>query len=264
MTGPIDLSVGQLSCAAILILANALVSLRLQLGLEKKLLLVTLRSILQLTLLGFALRYIFAVQSPLLVFLLMMVMGTMAGIEAVRRTTRRVPGLMTASISVVLATGMAITLYGVVAVIGVDPWWTPRYILPVLGMVLGNSLTGISLGVETALDGFDRDRNTVEMLLAHGANRKEASQDIVQRAVSTGMIPILNAMAVAGIVSIPGMMTGQLIAGADPLVAAKYQLFILFSIAGGVALGTIAAVSLVTRLVFDERERLRTDRIRRH
>ena len=77
------------------------------------------------------------------------------------------------------------------------------------------------------------------------------------------MIPILNSLVAVGIVSIPGMMTGQILAGNDPAGAARYQLFILFCIAAGVALGTVGAVLGATRLVFDERDRLRVDRIRR-
>jgi putative ABC transport system permease protein len=85
----------------------------------------------------------------------------------------------------------------------------------------------------------------------------------VRDAVRTGMIPILNAMVAAGLISIPGMMTGQILAGQDPASAARYQMFILFSIAGGVALGTIGVVLAVARLVFDGRGRLRPERIRR-
>ena len=263
MTGPIDLGPLQLGLAALLILLNAAISLRLRLGLGRRLLLASVRSAVQLSLLGLLLAWVFSVQGPSAVLPLMVVMSLVAGLEAVRRTTRRVRGIYAASIGVVLTTSMAITFYGLVAVIGVEPWYAPRYAVPILGMVLGNTLTGISLGLETAMEGFDRDRARVELLLAHGATRREATRDVVRGAVRTGSIPILNAMVAAGLISIPGMMTGQILAGQDPASAARYQLFILFSIAGGVALGTMGVVLVITRLVFDERDRLRTDRIRR-
>jgi len=263
MNGPIDLGPGQLALAALLILLNAAISMRLRLGLGRRLLLAALRSVVQLSLLGLLLKWIFAVEGPWAVLALMVAMALIAGIEAVRRTTRRIRGIYPASIGVVLVTSMAITYYGLAIVIGTDPWYTPRYAVPILGMMLGNTLTGLSLGLEVALEGFDRDRAQVELLLAHGATRAEASRDVVRGAVRTGIIPILNAMVAAGLISIPGMMTGQILAGQDPVAASRYQLFILFSIAGGVALGTMGVVLVVTRLVFDERDRLRTDRIRR-
>jgi putative ABC transport system permease protein len=262
MTGPIDLGPWQLALAAALILLNAAISLWLRLGLARRLLLAGLRSLLQLSLLGLLLQWVFSIEGPRAVLPLMLAMALIAGVEAVRRTTRRVRGIYPASIGVVMATSMAITFYGLVVVIGTEPWYAPRYAVPILGMMLGNTLTGISLGLEVALRGFDRDRAQVELLLAHGATRAEASQDVVRGAVRTGMIPILNSMIAAGLISIPGMMTGQILAGQDPAAASRYQLFILFSIAGGVALGTMGVVVVVRRLVFDDRDRLRTDRIR--
>ena len=263
MNGPVELGPLQLGLAALLILLNAAISMRLQLGLGRRLLLASLRSVVQLSLLGLLLTWVFSVQGPWAVLPLMVLMALIAGFEAVKRTTRRVPGIYGVSIGVVLATSMAITFYGLVAVIGIEPWYAPRYAVPILGMVLGNTLTGISLGLETTLRGFDRDRAQVELLLAHGATRKEASREVVRGAVRTGMIPILNAMIAAGLISIPGMMTGQILAGQDPASAARYQMFILFSIAAGVALGTMGVVLLTARLVFDGRERLRPERIRR-
>ena len=117
--------------------------------------------------------------------------------------------------------------------------------------------------LDTALEGFDRDRKQVELLLAHGATREQAAAPVVRRAVRTGTIPILNSMVAVGLVSIPGMMTGQMMAGEDPAAAARYQLLILFAITGGVAPGTMGVVLAITRLVFDERDRLRVDWVRK-
>lgn len=266
MTAPlaiIDLTWWDLALAALLILINAVASLVLRLGLEKRLLVASIRSVVQLSLLGLVLLWVFEQPGPWAVVGMMFVMIVLAGWEAVRRTTHRVPGGYVLGMGVMFVSSMTVTLYGIVVVIGQKPWYEPTYAIPILGMLLGNTLNGISLGLETVLDGFRRDRLEVEMLLAHGATRREASRDVVRRAIRTGMIPILNAMVAAGLISIPGMMTGQILAGQDPAVAARYQIFILFSIAGGVALGTMGAVSGVVRLVFDDRDRLRTERIRR-
>ena len=263
MIATLPLSTTQLALVALLILVNAGVSVALSLGLERRLLVAATRAILQLLLLGRVLGWVFARQGPAWILVVMLVMVAVAGSEAVRRTSYRVPGLFAVAQVVMLTTSVAVTLYGVVGVLGVRPWYTPQYLVPILGMILGNTLNGISLGLETVLDGYARDREQVECLLAHGATRREASRAVVRRAVRTGMIPILNAMTIAGLVSIPGMMTGQILAGQDPAVAARYQIFILFSIAAAVALGTVGVVFGATRLVFDDRGRLRSDRLRR-
>ncbi|MFT5286413.1 MAG: putative ABC transport system permease protein [Planctomycetota bacterium] len=261
MSGPIELTPLDLAMAAALILANAGVSLALDLRLGRRLALAAIRSVVQLSLLGWLLKYIFAANGPLPVIVLMLVMATLAGTEAVRRTSRRVRGMTLVSTAVMLCTSLLVAFYGVGFILEVDPWWKPQYIIPILGMILGNALNGVSLGLETTLEGFVKDRDIVESLLAHGATRQEASHDIVKRSVRTGTIPILNAMIAAGLISIPGMMTGQILAGEDPVSAAHYQMFILFSITGAVALGTIGVVKLTARLVFDDRDRLRIDRI---
>jgi putative ABC transport system permease protein len=258
----IALGPGQLAMVAALILLNAGVSVALKLGLERRLALAAVRSVVQLLLLGLVLAWVFGAGNPWIVLGMMTFMALLAGFEAVRRTSQRVPGGFLLSMAVMLVTSMTITFYGVAGVIRIEPWWNPQYAIPILGMMLGNTLNGISLGLETVLDGFARDREQVEMLLAHGASRREAARDVVRRAVRTGMIPILNAMIAAGVISIPGMMTGQILGGESPEMAARYQIFILFSIAGGVALGTIGVVFGASRLVFDDRDRLRAERIR--
>ena len=98
--------------------------------------------------------------------------------------------------------------------------------------------------------------------MAHGATPSEALLDVRRDAARTGMIPILNSMLVAGIVALPGMMTGQILAGSPPMEAAKYQLLILFLIAAGTGLGSMAAVLLGSKRLFDRRSRLRRDRLR--
>lgn len=263
MNGPVDLGPGQLALAAALILLNAGISLFLRVGLERKLLVAAARTVVQLSLLGLLLRWVFAIEGPWAVVPVMLVMAFVAGFEAVRRTTYRVPGMLRASIGVMMASSMAILLYGLAVVIRVEPWYTPRYAIPILGMLLGNTLNGIALGLETALGGFSQRRREVELRLAHGATAREASAPIVRDAVRTGMIPILNAMTAAGLISIPGMMTGQILAGQSPTSASRYQIFIMFAVAGGVALGTFGIVAWARRLVFDDRERLRHDRLRR-
>ncbi len=121
-------------------------------------------------------------------------------------------------------------------------------------MILGNTLTGVSLGLDrlgSELIGSGK-REQVEALLALGATRWEAARRPIQQAVKTGLIPTINAMMVVGIVSLPGMMTGQLLAGTPPVEAVKYQIVIMFLIASGTALGTVLSVLLSFRRLFND------------
>jgi putative ABC transport system permease protein len=118
-------------------------------------------------------------------------------------------------------------------------------------MILGNTLNGISLGLERLGEELAAHRDQVETLLALGATRWEAACQPIRRAVRTGMTPTLNGMMVAGIVTLPGMMTGQLLAGVSPIEAVKYQIVILFLLASAAALGTVGAVLLGFRHLFN-------------
>ena len=121
--------------------------------------------------------------------------------------------------------------------IRIHPWYEPQYAIPILGMILGNTLTGVSLGIERMTEELTAGRGAVEMSLALGATRWEAAQGPARQAVRAGMIPTLNQMAVVGLVSLPGMMTGQVLAGQSPLQAVRYQIVIMFLIAAASALG---------------------------
>lgn len=137
------------------------------------------------------------------------------------------------------------------------------HLIPLLGMVLGNGLTGISLCLDEMTRHLDLERGRVETELALGATRWEAARGPVREAVRRGMIPVINSMMVVGIVSLPGMMTGQILAGADPLVAVRYQIVILFMIAGATSFGCMLLALHAYRRLFDEAHRLRRDRLRR-
>jgi putative ABC transport system permease protein len=259
--GYIELTTWQVALAAVLILVNATVSLSLRLGMERRLLVAAFRTVAQLTLIGFVLDWVFGVGRAGIVLLLMTVMVLVAGVAAVRRTERRYPGIWLNAIVSMWASSWMITAVALFGIVRVRPWYDPQYAIPLLGMILGNTLNGISLGLDRLTEELRARRDQVETLLALGATRWEAAQDPVRRAVRTGMIPIINSMMVVGIVSIPGMMTGQLLAGVDPLSAVEYQIVIMFLIASGTALGTVGVVLLGYRRLFNARHQFLFQRI---
>jgi UDP-glucose/iron transport system permease protein len=249
----LQLSYLQVGLAALLILVNAAISFSLRLGLGRKLLLAAVRTVVQLLLVGLVLEWVFGFSHPLAVVALGLVMVAIAGVSAVRRTPRRYPGIWGASLLSMWASSWLVAGLALAGVVQVEPWWRPQYAIPLLGMILGNTLNGISLGLDRLGEELLRGRDQVETLLALGGTRWEAAQGPVRQAVRTGMLPILNSMMVVGVVSLPGMMTGQLLAGVSPIEAVKYQVVIMFLIASATALGTVGVVLLSYRRLFTPR-----------
>ncbi len=257
-----SLSYVQVAIATTLILVNGLVSWLLQLGLGRQILLAAVRTVAQLLLVGLVLARVFALESPASVIGLMTLMTVIAAYSAVRRTRRRYRGIWTAGMLATAISSWTTTLIALACIVQVHPWYRPQYAIPLLGMVLGNALNGISLGLDRFAEDLVRRRGEVETLLALGATRWEAAHAVVVSAVRTGMIPILNTMMVVGIVSLPGMMTGQLLAGIEPVQAVRYQVVIMFVIAAATALGTVLAVLLAYRRLFNGRHQFQFERIR--
>jgi putative ABC transport system permease protein len=159
-----------------------------------------------------------------------------------------------------MAAGL-VTVLALTTQVRPDPWYDPRYAIPLLGMILGNCLTGISLGLQSLTRGARQGRDGIEAQLALGADRTTALLPVLRDSLRTALMPIINAMSATGLVALPGMMTGQILAGADPMEAVKYQLLIMFLIAGGTSLGAIMAVLAGLYRITDHRHRLRLDRL---
>jgi putative ABC transport system permease protein len=250
--------------AALLLLVNGLLSVALRLGLERTLAVAAVRMVAQLGLIGFVLKLLFAQTSVLWVILAALVMAGVAGHEVWARQSNRLGLWSTLALgtSTLLFVSVATSVYVLVLVMGLAPWWTPRFFIPILGMILGNALTGVALALETLAEGAKLERAGIEARLAQGEGRYAAFQRPLRRTLRTAMMPMINAMAVSGIVSLPGMMTGQILAGVDPAEAAKYQIAFMFAIAGATALSALIAALGGVWLLTDNRHRLRHDRIR--
>lgn len=259
----IQLSTVDLALASLLILFVALLSYRSHARLEKKILFAAVRATLQLLAVAVVLQSLFNHSNLLWVTLISLLMVGLAGREIHLRQQRRLSGgwgLFTGTAAMFLSS-MVTALFALLVIIQYDPWYHPQYAIPLLGMLLGNTMNGISLGMDRLTSSVWEQRQTLEAKLAMGHSATEAIRSLREDAVRTGMIPILNAMAAAGVISLPGMMTGQILAGAAPIEAVKYQILILFLIAGGTGFGVMVAISILSRRFFDTRERLRVERI---
>ncbi|MCB9729377.1 MAG: iron export ABC transporter permease subunit FetB [Deltaproteobacteria bacterium] len=252
-----------LAIASGLVVIAGLTSLALGTGLVGRLAVASVRTVLQLLLVGYVLEWVFGLDSAPAVMACLAFMLVVAGRTAVRRAERTFRGATWRAILTLTLTGLSTALTVTALVIRVEPWWDPQYLLPIIGMVLGNTLTGLSLSIDKLLEDLSERAALIESDLALGATRWEAGRDAVTGAVRRGMIPILNAMTVAGLVSLPGMMTGQILAGQRPLDAVLYQIVVMFMLAAASAMGATGVALFTWHRLFDARHQLRSERIRR-
>ncbi|MBJ7276678.1 iron export ABC transporter permease subunit FetB [Marinobacter salarius] len=259
----IDLAWWKLALAALLILALAATGYLARLGITRSLLIAAIRTVIQLALIGLVLEALFASSAFYWVALLALVMLLVAGREVVARQGRRLQGWWAFGIGTgaMFVSSFTVTILALTVVIGPDPWYAPQYAIPLLGMMLGNTMTGVSLALDRLNESVWRQRAVIENRLMLGQTWQQALEGIRREAMRSGMMPSINAMAAAGIVSLPGMMTGQILAGSPPAVAVKYQILVMLIITVGTGFGAVMAVFWGGRRLFDERERLRLDRL---
>jgi len=250
--------------ASLTIAVNAGLSIAMRLGLEQRLVIAAVRMVAQLTLVGLVLKALFSVASPVLTGITIVVMILFAGREAIARQEHRFEGWWSYGLGTgsMMMAGLLVLVFGLTTQISPDPWYDPRYAVPLMGMILGNTMNGVSIGLDRILSGARSGRAAIEARLCLGEPANEAFRPVVRDALRAAFIPTINGMSAAGIVSLPGMMTGQILAGADPVEAVKYQIMIIFLIGGGTGLGSFAAVFFARHRLTDARHRLRLDRLR--
>ncbi|MES9863428.1 MAG: iron export ABC transporter permease subunit FetB [Candidatus Thiodiazotropha sp. LLP2] len=259
----IQLTPLDLFLASTLVLLLALISLRLSLGIEGKLLIAALRTIIQLSLIGLVLKFLFVQSHPALIASLAMFMLMVAGYEVMARQQRRFNGVWGIGVGTLsmFISSFSVTILALIIIIQAEPWYSVQYLIPLLGMLLGNTMSGVAIALDNLTQNAWQRRQEIEARLILGHSWDEAIRDIRRTALRSGLIPIINAMAAAGIVSLPGMMTGQILAGAPPMEASKYQILIMLLIAAGTGFGATVAVWIGSKRLFDERDRLRLERL---
>lgn len=238
----ITIGLPQLALATGFILAAGAIALALGLGVTKSLWIAAARTYLQLIALGFVLRFVFGIASPWLVIGILFLMIGVAALTITRRAVDAPSGSLQRAFLSMALTGFTVTFAVTGLVIRVDPWYLPRYVIPIAGMVIGNSMSGIALALERTFSDLDSRADEVLALTALGATPWEAARSSIRAALRAGTIPGINSLSAAGVVFIPGMMAGQVLAGADPMVAAPYQIVILLMIATADILGSTIAV----------------------
>jgi putative ABC transport system permease protein len=251
--GTIDVSWLDLALAAPLILVAVALSRWQRLGLERGFVIGAVRALVQLVAVGYVLVYLFQSSRWWLVLLAMAVMLAAATSASTRRG-KTVPAgdrralLGISGTAMLLASGLTLA-YVTQVMLRVHPWYAPRYLIPLFGMIVGNAMTAAALAAERLASEMELRRGEVEAYLALGASPARAAAEPVRRALTAALIPSVNGLMVVGLVQLPGMMTGQILAGQSPLLAVRYQVVVVFMLAGATAM-TAAMVVLWYRRTF--------------
>lgn len=253
--GVIDITPWRLALALVFSLVAGGCSLALKLGLGRDIALGTARTFAQLFLMGWVLGFVFQAKSPWLVLAMFLLMAGAAAHTARGRVKEKAVAFAWPMYASMAAVYFLVTLTVTGAVIAAKPWWSPQYFLPIGGMVLGNSMNSVALALDRLFADLRAHAASVEMKLCLGADAAEASADVVRTAVRAGMIPAVNSMMAVGLVSIPGMMTGQILGGSDPGVAIRYQIVVMLMIVGATALGSTLLTLIIRRRCFGPGER---------
>jgi UDP-glucose/iron transport system permease protein len=253
MSSSIQVELWQVAASLVLVAIAIAISRWRQADLEQDIAVATVRSIVQLTLVGYAIKLIFEADTIWLVLVLLSVMVLFGALTA-RGRAKSVPGAFW-PLLIALAIAAASTL-GLVVALGVfDP--TPRYLVPVGGMVIGNAMTASAVALNRLGDEVGDSRAKIEATLALGATAREAALPIVRRALRSGMITLVDSTKTTGLIFFPGTMVGMLLAGADPTDAVRLQLILLYTLLGSVAIAGLLATTLAYRNFFTPAQQLR-------
>jgi putative ABC transport system permease protein len=258
----VSLSAPDIAIAATVLLLDGVLSVAMRLQIHRALAIASVRMLLQLVALGFVLRAVFALDSVWVTGALVGVMTLAAAREAAARPQKRLrSGHYLTSLASVAIPALLTCVFALVAMLPADAGGSPRYVVPIAGILLGNVLNSVSIGMAAVLEGVALEAPSIEARLMLGHTFHEATASLERNAVRRAMVPLINQMSAAGIITMPGIMTGQVLAGMDPLQAATYQIVLMLLLAGGAGLGSILSVRFVLRRLTDDRDRLRLDRL---
>lgn len=260
--GTIDVSWTDLAVASGLVLIAAGISQWQRLGLARGFLIGAVRAVVQLVLVGYVLVYVFALDRWWLVLAVLAIMLIAATATVAKRRTGKGPPGEARKLWTIGGTAMFVgaglsLAYVTEIVLHVRPWYEPRYLIPLFGMIVGNAMTGAALAAERLVSEMDLRHGEVEAYLALGASPARAAAEPVRRALTAALIPSVNGLMVVGLVQLPGMMTGQILAGQSPLLAVRYQIVVAFMLAGATAITAAIVVLWYRRTFFTDAAQLR-------
>ncbi|CAH0253918.1 iron export ABC transporter permease subunit FetB [Erwinia aphidicola] len=242
-----------LALALVLVLIALLVSKKERLGLEKDIVWSVARAIVQLVIVGYVLKYIFDLNNRWLTILMVLFICVNAALNAKKRSRAIDHGFVISFIAITLGTTLTLAILLLSGAIE----FMPMQVIPISGMIAGNAMVAVGLCFSNLNQRFSDNRQKVEEMLSLGASAKLASGSIVRDSIRAAMIPTVDAAKTVGLVSLPGMMSGLIFAGIDPVKAIKYQIMVTFMLLGTASLSTIVAGYLAARRFYTARVQLK-------
>jgi len=246
----------QLVLCLVFILVAGIASLRFRLGLTKDLLWGTVRTFAQLFLVGYVLEFIFQIENVFLVLTLYVWMIFWAARAVRARVKEPTVHLFTPTFVSMVVSYLAIAVFVTAVIVQARPWFAPQYFITLGGMIIGNSMNAISIGLDRMFSDVRKQREQIELAFCLGATYQEATSTILRDAIRAGMIPSINALMTVGLVSLPGMMTGLILADADPTEAIRYQIVVMLMLVASTAIGSVVVIHIVRRLCFTKAHQL--------
>jgi putative ABC transport system permease protein len=251
-----EISLVRMAVCYLLFLVSFLLMFYYRMNLSKDAIISTLRMTVQLVIAGLVLRYVFQfnywyVVLFVLLFMLFFGVQTIMGRTGIK-IKKTFPYLF---LSMFLGCGGTLVFF-IFAVVGQKPWYDARYLIPLFGMIVGNSMNGCALALERYVTGIHGTRDAVEAILSFGGTPAEATRDNFLKAFRASLLPTFASMTGMGVVFLPGMMTGQILTGAEPLLAVRYQIAIMLAILGSVIFSVFLILKLETTILFNKRDQL--------
>lgn len=254
MNSTVSISNTSLLLAFALVLISLVISYSQQLEIGKSIITAVLRSIVQLTIVGYLLKYIFKVNDAWITGAFIIIIMFNAALNTkTKNKAQNIPHTFRNSL-IAIVIGTTITLS--ILVLSGAIKFIPRQVIPFGGMIASNIMGAITLCYKNLSSSYNDNAQQVDEMLALGATAKQASIDILRDSIKTGMIPTLNSAKTNGIVALPGMMSGLIIAGTDPVIAIKYQIMVTFMLVGATGISSVIASFLAYREFFNKRIQL--------
>jgi len=228
-----------------------------RLGLEWSLAIATGRTVLQLLVVGYILAFIFALDNPWAVLAVLAVMLTIAAVVARNRISKKYPTLLPLVWGSILVSTALTLSYTNLLIIHPHTWYEPQYLIPLAGIVLGSAMNAAALAGERLVSTINASQLEIETHLSLGATPQQAVTQYRKDAIKAGLIPTLNQMMIVGVVTLPGIITGQLLSGVNPLDAASYQILIMFMLAFANLVTTLIVTQGLCRQFFNQAAQLK-------
>ena len=251
MNEALEISTLRLAAGYLFVALVLAITTRWKIGRTAEIVIATVRMTLQLVAVGFILEWVFARPNPWITVTIFLIMEGFAIRNVFARVKVPTPKRLRTVIigSLFLGTTTAVVFF-LFVILAVDPWYRPQYFIPITGMLIGNSMTGIALGYDRLTTGIRSNAHRIETALMLGATPAAAARHYAHEAFTAAILPTINAMLGMGIVFLPGMMTGQILAGSSPVLAIRYQIGIMMGILGAVTITVFLMTTLGYRTFF--------------